>query len=161
MRKNLITTGSVATNRKAHFHYTILDTYEAGIMLTGGEVKSLRQGHASIGESYVSVEKGELYLINARIEDYLSATHGFVEQQATRPKKLLLHQKELSKLIREVHQKGRTIVPLDLYFNQRGIAKVKIALAQGKTYADKRETMKQRDWQRDKQRIMAHYNHKE
>jgi len=160
MKNSMITSGSVASNRKAHFHYTILDTYEAGIMLTGGEVKSLRHGHATIGESYVSPEHGELYLINANIEDYLAAAKGFVEQKSNRPRKLLLHQTELSKLLREVHQKGRTIVPLDLYFNNRGIAKVKIALAQGKTYADKRETMKERDWQRDKQRIMAHYNSK-
>lgn len=129
-------------------------------MLTGGEVKSLRHGHATIGESYVSPEHGELYLVNAHIDDYLAARHGFVEQNPSRPRKLLLHQKELSKLLREIQQKGKTIVPLDLYFNQRGIAKVKIALAQGKTYADKRETIKKRDWQRDKQRIMAHYNSK-
>ena len=158
MSNNLISTGPVATNRKAHFHYMILDTYEAGLILTGGEVKSLRMGHASIGESYVSPENGELVLVNARIEEYSSANKGFVTEQATRPRKLLLHQKELSKLLREVNQKGRTIIPLDLYFNARGIAKMKIALAQGKTYADKRETIKQRDWQRDKQRIMAHYN---
>lgn len=160
MKSSLITFGSVASNRKAHFNYTILDTYEAGLMLTGGEVKSLRHGHATIGESYVSAEQGELYLVNAHIDDYLAARHGFVEQNSSRPRKLLLHQKELSKLLREIQQKGKTIVPLDLYFNQRGIAKVKIALAQGKTYADKRETIKKRDWQRDKQRIMAHYNSK-
>lgn len=160
MTNTMITFGSVAENRKARFNYTILDTYEAGIMLTGGEVKSLRHGHATIGESYVSPERGELYLVNAHIDDYLSASKGFVEQNPSRPRKLLLHQKELSKLLKEVQQKGKTIVPLDLYFNNRGIAKVKIALAQGKTFADKRETIKKRDWQRDKQRIMAHYNSK-
>ncbi len=156
----MITFGNVAENRKARFNYTILDTYEAGLMLTGGEVKSLRHGHATIGESHVSPERGELYLVNAHIDDYLSASKGFVEQNPSRPRKLLLHQKELSKLLKEVQQKGKTIVPLELYFNKRGIAKVKIALAQGKTFADKRETMKKRDWQRDKQRIMAHYNSK-
>lgn len=158
--KNLITFGNVATNRKAHFNYSILETFEAGIILTGGEVKSLRYGHASIGESYVSPEHGELVLVNANIEEYLPSNKGFVEQNATRPRKLLLHQKELSKLLKEIQQKGKTIVPLEIYFNKRGLAKVKIALAQGKTFADKRETIKQRDWQRDKQRILAHYNSK-
>ena len=160
MKKSMITTGSVATNRKASFHYTLLETLVAGVILTGGEVKSLRSGHASIGESYVSPEQGELFLINAHIDDYLAGKGGFVEQETNRPRKLLLRQKELSHLIKEVAQKGRTIVPLEIFFNERGIAKVKIALAQGKTYSDKREAIKKRDWQRDKARIMAHYNSK-
>ncbi len=160
MRQTLISFGPVASNRKAHFHYTILETIEAGLMLTGAEVKSLRLGHASIGESYVAPDHGELFLVNAHIDEYHDGQGGFVEQKATRPRKLLLHQKELSKLLRDVAQKGQTIVPLDLYFNTRGVAKIKIAVARGKTYADKRETIKKRDWQRDKQRILAHYNRK-
>ena len=108
MTNTMITFGSVAENRKARFNYTILDTYEAGIMLTGGEVKSLRHGHATIGESYVSPERGELYLVNSHIDDYLSASKGFVDQNPSRPRKLLLHQKELSKLLKEIQQKYRS-----------------------------------------------------
>ena len=160
MKKSMITTGQVATNRKASFHYSLLETVVAGIMLTGGEVKYLRAGHASIGESYVSPEHGELFLVNTHIDDYMAGKNGFVEQESARPRKLLLRQKELSHLIKEVQQKGRTIVPLEIFFNERGLAKVKIALAQGKTFSDKRETIKKRDWQRDKARIMAHYNSK-
>ncbi len=158
MSKGLITTGSVATNRKARFNYEILETFEAGIVLTGGEVKSLRAGHATINESYASVEDGELYLINAHITEYGAAKGGFVKQVASRPRKLLVHRKELNKIMGAVEQKGKTIVPLELYFNPRGKAKVRIALAVGKNLVDKREDMKKRDWNREKQRILAHYN---
>lgn len=158
MEKTLITTGSVATNRKAHFNYEILETFEAGIILTGGEVKSLRAGHATIGESYASFEKGGLYLINAHILDYAGAKGGFVEQNASRPKQLLLRKKELKRIRDEITKQGKTIVPLELYFNQRGLAKVKIAIAKGKNLVDKRETIKKRDWNREKRRIIAHYN---
>lgn len=158
MTKNLITTGTVATNRKARFNYVILDTYEAGIILTGGEVKSLRAGHATINESYASFERGGLYLINAHILDYAAAKGGFVEQNATRPKQLLLKQKELKHIQDEITKKGKTVVPLELYFNSRGLAKVKIAIAQGKNLVDKREAIKKRDWNIEKRRIMAHYN---
>jgi len=156
MKKNSET---IARNRKAHFNYEILDTYEAGIMLTGPEVKSLRLGHAQIAESYVAPEKGELFLINSHIDEYKNGKSGFVEQNATRPRKLLLHQKELSKLIISVRQKGLTIVPLDLYFNERGVAKVKIALCRGKNVVDKRQTIKTREWKRDQGRIMRARNH--
>ena len=149
MKKNSET---IASNRKAHFNYEILDTYEAGIILTGPEVKSLRLGHAQIAESYVAPEKGELFLVNAHIDEYKNGQGGFVEQNATR-------QRKLSKLIVAVHQKGLTIVPLDLYFNGRGVAKVKIALCRGKNVRDKRETVKKREWTRDQGRIMRHYNH--
>ena len=158
MKKALITTGSVATNRKAHFNYVILETFEAGIILTGGEVKSLRAGHATIGESYASFERGGLNLVNAHILDYAAASGGFIEQNASRPKQLLLHQKELKKIKDEVNKKGKTVVPLEIYFNKRGLAKVKIAIAQGKNLVDKRETIKKRDWNLEKRRIMAHYN---
>ena len=156
--KSLITTGQVATNRKAHFNYEILDTFEAGIVLTGGEVKSLRAGHAMISESYAAFENGGLYLINAHILDYAGAKGGFVEQNASRPKLLLLNKKELKKIKDEITKKGKTVVPLDLYFNSRGLAKIKIAIAKGKNLVDKRETMKKRDWNLEKRRVMAHYN---
>ena len=155
MKKNSET---IASNRKAHFNYEILDTYEAGIMLTGPEVKSLREGHAQIAESYVAPDKGELFLVNSHIDEYKSGKSGFIEQNATRPRKLLLHQKELSKLVVAVRQKGLTIVPLDLYFNGRGVAKVKIALCRGKDVRDKRQTIKEREWKRDQGRIMRAHN---
>lgn len=158
MVKSLITTGPVATNRKAHFNYVILETYEAGIVLTGGEVKSLRAGHATINESYANFERGGFYLINAHILDYASAKGGFVAQDATRPKQLLLRQRELKHIRDEITKKGKTVVPLELYFNQRGLAKIKIAIAQGKNVVDKREAIKKRDWNIEKRRIMAHYN---
>lgn len=158
MVSKLITTGSVASNRKAHFNYVILETFEAGIVLTGGEVKSLRAGHATIGESYASFEQGGLYLINAHILDYAGAKGGFVEQNASRPKQLLLKKKELKQIKDQITKKGKTIVPLEIYFNSRGLAKVKIALAEGKNHADKREAIKKRDWNLEKRRILAHYN---
>ena len=158
MSKALITTGSVATNRKARFNYVILETFEAGIILTGGEVKSLRAGHATIGESYASFERGGLYLINAHILDYAGAKGGFVEQNAARPKQLLLKKKEIKHIRDEITKKGKTVVPLEIYFNARGLAKVKIAVAQGKNTVDKRQAIKKRDWNLEKRRIMAHYN---
>ncbi len=158
MTKTFITTGPVATNRKAHFNYTILETFVAGIVLTGGEVKSLRAGHATINESYASFEQGGLYLINMHIMDYGAAKGGFVKQVASRPKQLLLRQKELKQVRNELLKKGKTVVPLELFFNQRGLAKVKIAIAQGKNLVDKRETIKKRDWNIEKRRILAHYN---
>lgn len=158
MTGNLITTGSIATNRKARFNYTVLETYEAGIVLTGGEVKSLRAGHATINESYASFEGDGLYLINAHIMEYGAAKGGFVKQVASRPRQLLLRKKELKKIKDEVSKKGKTVVPLELYFNTRGIAKVKIAVAAGKNLVDKREAVKKRDWNIEKRRILAHYN---
>lgn len=156
--KTLITTGTIAQNRKARFNYTILETVEAGIVLTGGEVKSLRAGHASIGESYASFEKGELFLINASILPYAASKGGFVQQHDNRPRKLLLTKKEMHKLMGLIERKGHTLIPLELYFNARGLAKVKLALAQGKTHSDKRETIKKRDWDKQKQRILSFKN---
>lgn len=152
-------TKTIALNKKARFNYEILDTWEAGIILTGPEVKSLRAGRAQIAESYVSPEQGRLVLVNAYIAEYDASKGGFIEQNARRPRELLLHQKELSKLIVAVKQKGQTIVPLDLYFNSRGIVKVKIALCVGKNVRDKRDTVKQREWKREQGRIMRSYNH--
>lgn len=158
MNKTLISTGTVANNKKARFNYTVLETFEAGIMLTGGEVKSLRAGRATISESYATVDNGELFLVNAHILEDKATKGGFVQHVAGRPRKLLLKRKELNRLMGEVAKKGKTLVPLEIYFNDRGKAKVRIGLAQGKNMADKRETIKERDWNRDKQRILAHYN---
>jgi len=143
---------TVADNRKARFNYELLDTFEAGLQLLGTEVKSLRNGKANIAESYASVEDGEVWLINANIPTYAQASRN--NHEPRRPRKLLLHQKEINKLIGGVERDGMTIVPLKLYFNDRGIAKLQIALARGKKLHDKRQTEKARTWQREKQRIM-------
>ena len=141
-----------AENRKARFEYAIADTFEAGIALQGSEVKSLRAGKATIGESYAAEKNGELFLVNAYIPEYLEA-HQF-NHETKRPRKLLLHRRQADKLIAAVQREGMTIVPLKIYFNDRGRAKVEIALAKGKNVADKRETAKKRDWDREKSRLL-------
>jgi SsrA-binding protein len=148
----IITTGAVAENRRARYDFEILDTLEAGIMLTGTEVKSLRTGKAQITESYASPEDGGLWLINAHIPEYLQANRFNHEEK--RRRKLLVSKKQLSRFSTEVHRSGNTIVPLKLYFNERGIAKVLIGLANGRKNYDKRELERDRDWNRDKSRIM-------
>lgn len=148
----MITTGAVAENRRARYDYEILDTLEAGIVLTGTEVKSLRSGKAQITESYASPERGELWLINAHIPEYLQANRFNHEEK--RPRKLLVSRKDLAKLSEGVERAGNTIVPLKLYFNDRGIAKLLIGLAKGKKSFDKRETEKTRDWNREKSRLL-------
>jgi SsrA-binding protein len=145
-----------AQNRRARFDYHIEDTLEAGLMLTGSEVKVLRQGHASIAESYASEQGGELWLINAHIPEYKSATR--FNHEPRRPRKLLVHRKELNRLMGAIKREGITLVPISIYFNERGIAKLELGLAKGKKKADKRETEKARDWQRDKARIMREKN---
>ena len=142
----------VAENRKARYSYQIGETFEAGIQLAGTEVKSLRASKANIAESYVSPERGEIWLINANIPEYLQANR--FNHEPTRPRKLLLHKRQVDKLFGAVQREGMTIVPLRLYFNDRGRAKVEIALAQGKKLHDKRETEKERDWQREKGRLL-------
>lgn len=151
-RSTLISTGLVAKNKKSNFNYAIEEVYEAGIMLTGAEVKSLRLGRASINESFASVNKAELFLVNASILEYGSI--GYVKHEACRPRKLLLHKKELKKLIGAVARKGYTIVPLEIYFDTHGRAKVKIGLGVGKNKVDKREDIKKRDWDREKHRLL-------
>jgi SsrA-binding protein len=141
-----------ADNRKARFNFEILDTYEAGIMLTGTEVKSLRGGKATIGESYAEIDNGELFLVNSYIPEYLQANR--FNHQPKRPRKLLLHKKEMAKLAIGVEREGMTVVPLKVYFNDKGRAKVEIALARGKKLHDKRETEKNRDWKREQGRIL-------
>ena len=142
----------VAENRRARFNYEIEDTIEAGIVLTGSEVKSLRTGKANIAESYASNEGGELYLINAHIAEYPGASR--FGHEPTRHRKLLLHKKEMARLLGAVQRQGMALVPLRLYFNARGIAKLLLGLGRGKKVHDKRETEKKRDWQRQKSRLM-------
>lgn len=147
--------GLIAVNRRARFDYEIGDTFEAGIQLVGTEVKSLREGKANIAESYVSPEKGEIWLINADIPPYAHGNR--FNHEPRRPRKLLLHKKEMNKLAGSVQREGRTIVPLRLFFNERGLVKLQIGLAKGKKTVDKRETKKERDWNRAKQRILKTY----
>jgi SsrA-binding protein len=144
---------TVALNRRARFDYFIEDTLEAGIVLTGTEVKSLREGQASVNESYASVEGSEIFLVNAYIPEYNKA-HVKMQHEVRRPRKLLLHKTQMNKLIGAVQRKGTTLIPLSIYFNKRGIAKVELGIATGKKQHDKRETIKTRDWQREKSRIM-------
>lgn len=142
----------VADNRKARFHYEILDDLEAGIALTGTEVKSLRSGKATLGEAYASAEGNDIFLINAHIPEYLQANR--FNHETRRPRRLLLHRKQINKLIGAIQKEGMTLVPLKIYFNERGRAKVSLGLGRGKKLYDKRETDKQRTWQRDKARLM-------
>ncbi len=141
-----------AENRKARFNYEIGETFEAGIMLSGTEVKSLRGGKATISESYAGEKNGEIFLVNAYIPEYLQANQ--FNHETKRPRKLLLHKAQVNKLIGAVQREGLTIVPLKIYFNDRGRAKVEIALARGKKLHDKRETEKERDWSREKGRLL-------
>lgn len=141
-----------AQNRKARHDYYIEDTLEAGLMLQGTEVKSLRLGGASIAEAYAGPTGGELFLFNAHIPEYKAAKH--FGHEPKRPRKLLVRGRERDRLIGAVQRSGVTIVPLSLYFNERGIAKVQLGLAKGKRKVDKRESEKERDWQRDKARLM-------
>jgi SsrA-binding protein len=143
---------TVAVNRKARFNYEIGDKLEAGIVLSGSEVKSLRTGKANIAESYASAEAGEMYLVNAHIAEYAQA--GRDNHEPTRPRKLLLHKKEMDRLAGAIQREGVTVIPLRLYFNARGIAKVELGLGKGKKLHDKRETEKRRDWDRQKARLM-------
>ncbi len=142
----------VAQNRKARRDYMIDETFEAGLILVGSEVKSLRAGSGSIAEAYAGMRNGELHLLNAYIPEYKSANR--FNHEPRRPRKLLVHRRERSRLAGAVQRRGVTLVPLALYFNARGIAKLRLGLARGKRKADKRATEKARDWQRQKQRLM-------
>jgi len=143
----------IAENRKARREYHLGDTYEAGIELTGTEVKSLRGGQANIAESYASAEKGGIFLINAYIPEY-KAAGDFFQHDPRRPRRLLLHKREIHKLAVAVDRQGMTMVPLELFFNARGRAKLRLALAQGKKLHDKRADEAKRDWQRQKARLL-------
>lgn len=143
---------SVAENRRARYDYHIEDKFEAGLALQGTEVKALRAGQATIAESYAEVRDGEVWLVNANIPEY---SHGNrLNHEPKRPRKLLLNAREINKLFGAVERKGMTIVPLSVYFNRTGRAKVELALAKGKQAHDKRATIKDRDWKRDKARLM-------
>ncbi len=142
----------VAENRRARHEYFVEDALEAGLMLTGTEVKALREGKANIAESYASPEDGAIWLINANIPEYSAGNRE--NHEPKRKRKLLLHKREIARLAQAVERKGYTLVPLKLYFNERGIAKLEIGLAQGKKLHDKRDTSKERDWNRQKQRLL-------
>lgn len=142
----------VAENRRARFDYEILDTLEAGLVLEGTEVKSLRNGKAQITESYATPEEGEIWLINAHIPEYLQANR--FNHDERRRRKLLLKKREMARIMAAVEKQGQTVVPLKLYFTDRGIAKLQIGIAKGKKQHDKRETEQKRDWSRQKNRLL-------
>jgi SsrA-binding protein len=143
---------TIARNRRATHDYFIDERYEAGLALQGSEVKSLREGRGNINEAYATDQGGELYLVNAYIPEYRAArTFG---HETRRPRKLLLHRREIARLIGAIQKKGQTLIPLSLYFNPRGIAKVEIGLARGKKAYDKRASIKERDWKREQERLL-------
>ncbi|MEM6488103.1 MAG: SsrA-binding protein SmpB [Pseudomonadota bacterium] len=143
-----------AENRRARYNYAIEDSFEAGIVLQGSEVKALREGRGNIAESYANVEGGELWLINSYIPPFSQAKDRTFGHEERRPRKLLAKAIEIGRLHQNIGRQGMTLVPLKLYFNDRGIAKLEIGLARGKKTADKRETERQRDWQREKARLL-------
>jgi SsrA-binding protein len=142
----------VAENRKARFNYEIIDTYEAGLVLTGTEVKSLREGKANIAESYATDEGGEMWLINSYLPEYLQANR--FNHEPRRRRKLLLSKREAGRLQSAINRDGMTLIPLKIYFNDQGRAKLELALGKGKKLHDKRETEKERDWNRQKSRLL-------
>ena len=142
----------VARNRRATHDYFVDERFEAGIVLQGTEVKALRDGRGNINEAYAGERGGELFLINAYIPEYRAASH--FSHDTRRSRKLLLHKRELNKLIGAVRKQGQTLIPLSLYFNPRGLAKIELGLARGKKTYDKRHSIKERDWQREKERLM-------
>lgn len=142
----------IAENRRARFDYFLEENLEAGLVLTGSEVKSLRQGRANIAESYAAVQGREIELVNAYIPEYAGANR--FNHEPRRIRKILLHRRQIDKLIAAVQREGRTLIPVKLYFDEKGRAKLELALAKGKKAHDKRESIKERDWKRDKQRLM-------
>jgi SsrA-binding protein len=142
----------VAENRKARFNYSIENTVEAGIVLTGTEVKSVRGGKSTIAESYADAKGGEIWLVNANIPEYLQANR--FNHEPKRLRKLLLHKKQINKLVGAIEREGMTLIPLKMYFNERGMIKLQIGLAKGKKLHDKRDTEKKRDWEREKGRLL-------
>ena len=154
-KKRMAARRNVAENRRARFDYEILDTYEAGLSLWGTEVKALRLGQANIQESYASSEGGEIWLINAYIPEYTEGNR--FNHEPRRRRKLLLNKREMAKLMQGVEREGMTMVPLRVYFNDRGRAKLLLATARGKKLHDKRETEKQRDWNRQKSRLLKEH----
>lgn len=147
---------TIAVNKKARFEYHIEEEFEAGLVLTGTEVKSLRAARANIAESYAGPMQGELMVFNMHIPVYAHGNR--FNHEPRRPRKLLLHKRQINKLLGQLKTKGTTLIPLTLYFNKRGVAKLKIGLATGKKQYEKREVIKKRDWQRDKARIIREHN---
>ena len=141
-----------AENRKARFSYEVLDTIETGLVLTGTEVKSTRNGKTTIAESYADSRAGEIWLVNANIPEYLQANR--FNHEPKRDRKLLLHKKQINKLIGAIEREGMTLIPLKMYFNEHGKVKLQLALAKGKKLHDKRDTEKKRDWAREKGRLL-------
>jgi SsrA-binding protein len=141
-----------AENRKARFNYEILDTLETGIVLSGTEIKSLRNGKANITDSYASVEGGELWLINCYIPEYFEANR--FNHEPRRRRKILVHRKQLAKLAQSTEREGMTLVPLNIHYNDKGMAKLELGVARGKKLHDKRETEKERDWNREKGQLL-------
>ena len=152
-----ISHGRIAENRRAKFDYSIVDTIEAGIVLLGSEVKSLRLGRASIAEAYATEEYGHVVLINSNIPEYSSAALG-QNHEPKRVRRLLIHKKEKNKILGQIKKDGYTVVPLSLFFNQRGLAKISLGIAEGKKKVDKREVIKKRDWDREKHRLFKNNN---
>ncbi len=154
-QKKKLPSNIVASNKRARFNYQILEVFEAGLILKGTEVKAIREGKVSINDAFATDQHGELYLQNAYFADYSKS----VSQHETRaPRKLLLHKREISKILGSIQRKGRSVVPLSLYFNRRGLAKVQLAEVIGKKLHDKRETIKQRDWDKQKARLLREKN---
>ena len=153
MARSILIAGHIAAeNRRARHDYTIVETIEAGIVLVGTEVKSLRLGRANIAECYAGQKEGELYLINAHIPEYQSKT--YLSHETRRPRKLLVHRSEMRKLLGAITREGMTLVPLTIHFNDRGIAKVSLGVAKGKKLHDKRAAEKEKDWNREKSRVL-------
>ncbi len=147
----------IANNKKAFFQYFILEKIEAGIQLTGDEVKSIRTGKASIKEAYAETKKGQLFLVNSDIAAYEKSSN-YSKLDAKRSRKLLLHKKEISRLQGKIEKEGMTIIPLKIYFNKRGLVKIEIAIAKGKKLYDKREDKKKKDWNIQKKRLLKNLN---
>ena len=151
-KSGMITHGLAAQNRKARYDYTIKETVEAGIVLKGPEVKSLRLGRATLTEAYAGERDGEVWLFNCYIPEYQAGVLSRFEPRA--PRKLLLHHKQVDKMLGAVARDGQTLVPLDIHFNERGVAKVTLAVGEGRKKSDKRHAIAERDWQRDKARLL-------
>jgi len=152
-KSDFISTGQVAFNRRAHFDYIIDETFVAGLVLTGTEVKSMRLGHAQINEAYGIEKDGEIYISQMYIAEY--SNKGYESHPEKRDRKLLLTKREVIKIINALQKKGSTLIAIKLFFDDHGRAKLEVGLGRGKKMYDKRETIKERDWQRDKMRIMV------
>lgn len=152
--RRFLSSGSIAENRRAHYDYSIKSVIEAGLILTGSEVKSLRLGLCTITECYAGPKGDELYLFNVYIPEYQGTTHQRFGHETRRPRKLLLHRREIEKLRGGITRSGMSLIPLCIYFSPRGNIKIRLGLARGKRLSDKRESEKKRDWQREKSRLM-------